>query len=271
MQVSGSAGLSGKVVANPIGFPVSSSANKGLTKTFTILTAAGRIRQTHNAITVDNTAAVIYSLLYPNFNTLQLKAVIDFTGAAPPPPSTPTSKATGGLPTNQTTVGTNLNAVVGSGSTLGFLNPLAAIPTQAGLGAALNQLMPSGDGGNASSTMTTSTTFAQQLLSSRVNGDTADNDCFIREGQCLWAHANARHLDNDGGGSAGHIGYNETASFFSAGGQLNLGGDWRIGGGFGFEQSNIDTKSAASADTDRLQLGGVIKYNPGPWLFAAAL
>ena len=59
--------------------------------------------------------------------------------------------------------------------------------------------------------------------------------------------------------------------FFSAGAQLNLGGDWRLGGGIGFEQSDLRTSSNATSDGDRLHLGGVVKYNPGPWLFAATV
>jgi outer membrane autotransporter protein len=65
--------------------------------------------------------------------------------------------------------------------------------------------------------------------------------------------------------------FEETATFFSAGAQADLGGDWRFGGGIGFEQTNLDSGSNATSDGDSLHLGAVIKYNPGPWLLAATL
>ncbi len=67
------------------------------------------------------------------------------------------------------------------------------------------------------------------------------------------------------------MGFGETSSFISAGAQLKLNGDWRIGAGIGFEQADLSTKSDATTQTERVHLGGVLKYNPGPWMFAASV
>jgi hypothetical protein len=252
LVVSGTADLAGKVVANAIHFPTTA----GLTKTFTILTAAGGV--TNNGITVTDTAAVDYSLLFPDTNTLNLQAKINFLGVN-----------TAGLTNNQTSVGGNLNGIVGGGGTLAFVEDLINIPDQDSLQDALDQLGPSGDGANNASIVSTGGTFASQLRSCRVNGEIGDNERFIREGQCVWARAQARHVDDDGGASG--IAFKETATFFSAGVQLNAGGDWRFGGGVGFEQSDVNTSVNATSDTERFHIGGVVKYNPGPWLFTGAV
>ncbi len=81
--------------------------------------------------------------------------------------------------------------------------------------------------------------------------------------------ASASHLDNDGGRN--RTSFEETATFYSAGGQFDLGGAWRLGGGIGFEQGDLRTDTDAISETERLHLGAVLKYNPGPWLFAASL
>ena len=138
-----------------------------------------------------------------------------------------------------------------------------------GLCAEVRQYKPSGDGGSFSSALSTGATFGGQLLSCRTAGEQGDANAYIHEGQCIWARANARHLDNDGGDNK--VGFEETATFFSGGGQFDLGGDWRLGAGLGFENTNLQTSSNANADGERLHLGAVLKYNPGPWLLAASV
>ncbi len=91
----------------------------------------------------------------------------------------------------------------------------------------------------------------------------------IREGQCLWARATVRKLTNDGGSNG--IGYQETASFFSAGAQFDLGGPWRLGTGIGYENTDLETNNISKSEGDRLHVGGVVKYNPGPLFLAASI
>jgi uncharacterized protein YhjY with autotransporter beta-barrel domain len=250
LLISGTASLAGQVQILDLNFP----STAGLTKTFDVLTAAGGI--TNNGISVIDTAAVDYTLLFPDANTMQVQASINFLGP----------DILGQTP-NEQAVATALNGIVGGGGTLGFISSLLQLPTGGELNNALDQLGPNGDGAGFASIVSTSSSLAQQLLSCRVPGE--DENRFIREGQCLWARANVRQVENDGPGK--QVGYGETASFFTAGAQANLGGDWRLGGGLGFEQSDLQTNVNASTESERFHIGGVLKYNPGPWLFAATV
>ncbi len=224
-------------------------------KTFTIVTATGGLT---NTATATDTAAVDFELATPDANTLDLNAKINFNGVQP-----------GGLNSNQTGVGSALNNIVGGGGTLPFIGPLMTVGTQEELGDALDQLAPLGDGASNNSTMSTGATFAQQMLSCRVNGEPEDANRFIREGQCLWARGNVRHLNRDNDSDA--VGFDENATFFSSGVQFNIGGDFRFGFAGGFENAELETTTNAKSETERLHLGTIIKYNPGPWLFAGAL
>lgn len=270
LSITGTAALAGQVVVNPINFPASSSANKGLEKTFTILTATGGI--TNSGLTVTDTAAVNYSLIYPDLNTLNLQAVIDFTPPPPPPvdpvdPIDPVDPV--GLNPNQISVGESLNEIVSGGGSLDFIAALMTVPTQQGLANALDQLAPAGEAGAVASALRTGTTFAGQLLSCKTVGEADDTNAIIREGQCLWVRANVRSLDIDGGRQG--VGFDETAAFISTGAQFDVGGPWRVGGGIGFETTNLESSSHAKSEGDRVHVGAVLKYNPGPWLMAASI
>ncbi len=252
LAITGTANLAGTVIVNPLNFPTTG----GLTKQFTVLTADGGI--TDNGITIANTAAVNYALLYPDAHTMNVQATINFKGVG-----------LDKLNTNQNSVGGNLNKVLGGGTNLGFMPALMQLPSDGSLGGALNQLAPMGDGGSFSTAMSTGSQFGQQLLSCRMAGEEGDANRFIKEGQCVWARVNARRLDNDGRGDG--VGYRENALFYSAGAQLAVARDWRIGGGIGYETLNLSTDSSASSQGERLHLGGVVKYTPGAWLFAAGV
>lgn len=254
----GDAAVDGSVVVNAINFPDSSdAANTGLTKTFTILEAH---TVTDNGLVVQDTAAVDYSLLFSS-GSIDLQAVINFLGGGG-------GISGGNLTGNQKSVGTALNQIVEDGGSTPFVGELMHLPTQGELEDALDQLTPAGDAAQFSSAMQTGSAFAGQLLSCRTLGE-GDPNAFIREGQCLWVRANVRQLDNDG--RNGETGFNETATFYSAGAQFDLGGPWRVGAGIGFEDGDLRTGSNAQSETERLHLGGVVKYNPGPLLLAASL
>lgn len=267
LDVSGTASLAGTVIVNPIAFP----STGGLTRTFTILTAAGGI--TDNGIKVQSTAAVDYTLQKPDTKTLDVKAVINFLGATtttePTTGSTgQTGIGTGGLNANQRALGTNLNGLYSGGTNLGFMSDLLTLATQDELKAALNKLLPSGDSSAHQGSMTTGNTFAGQLLSCRVFGE-GDANAIIREGQCVWARGSARTLDKSG--ERDGLAANERATFVSGGAQLDLGGPWRLGVGLGYETTDLDVDARAKISGERLHVGGIVKYNEGPWLFAAGL
>jgi uncharacterized protein with beta-barrel porin domain len=259
LDIIGAAELNGVVTVNAINFPNAEDPdNTGLTWSFIILTATEGV--TDYGITVTDSAAVDYELLFPDDNTVSLNATINFLG--------PDDVATELLTSNQKSVGTALNQIVGQGGDAEFVPDLLGLGTQDELGAALDQLTPAGDAAQISSAMKTGTTFAGQLLSCKTLGD-GDQNAFIREGQCVWVRANVRQLDNDGRNR--ETGFDETATFYSAGAQFDVGGPWRIGAGIGFEDGDLRTGSNARSETERLHLGAVVKYNPGPLLLAASL
>jgi outer membrane autotransporter protein len=59
--------------------------------------------------------------------------------------------------------------------------------------------------------------------------------------------------------------------FYSAGVQFKVAPEWRLGGGIGYENVRLSSDANAFSTGDRFHLGGVLKYTPGPWLFAAAV
>ena len=85
----------------------------------------------------------------------------------------------------------------------------------------------------------------------------------------MWARGTVRHASFENGDLS--FGAEETAPLYSAGAQLDIGGPWRVGGGIGYETSRLATSAGSSTDTDRLHMGAVLKYNPGPLLLAATV
>ncbi|MGB4867252.1 MAG: autotransporter domain-containing protein, partial [Hyphomicrobium sp.] len=252
LAVTGTASLAGKLVVDPIWLPTTG----GLQKTFTVLTADGGI--TNNGISITNTAVLTYVPLFPDANTMNVQATINFQGTN-----------VNNLTPNQNAIGANLNTIFGGGTMLGFMPPLMQLSTSGELGNALNQLAPLGTGSTLSTALTSNTTFAQQLLSCRVVGEESESVRFIREGQCVWARINQRRYEDDGGTNRDR--FHEDATFVSAGGQFMVAPDWRIGGGIGYETLDSATNRNAASQGDRLHLGGILKYNPGPWLLAASV
>jgi uncharacterized protein with beta-barrel porin domain len=260
LAVSGTAQLAGSVVVSPMNF----MTTPGLSKTFTVLTAAGGI--TDSGLAMTSTAAVSYSIALLNsgatstapgfLDTLNVVAGVNFQGVA------------GGLTTNQNAVGGALNQVYSGGTTLPFVPTLMNLPNGTSLGAALDQLAPQGDAGVTSSTLRTAATFGSQLLSCRVRGE-GDANAVIREGQCLWARGTGRHTGVESGVDT--TGYRENAAFFSSGAQFDIGGPWRLGAGIGYESSRLKTDNGSTSDGERLHVGGVVKYNPGPLVLALGL
>lgn len=256
LAVTGPANLAGTLVVTPLGFPT----NGALTKTFTVMTAAGGI--TSSGLTAPGTAAVTYALQQPDANTLNVQANVNFQGAGGQ------VVPDAGLAGYQQSVGGTLNSIYASGTVLGFMPSLMALGTSSQLGSALAQLSPLGDGAANTSTMKTGATFGSQLLSCRVAGQ-GDAGAFIREGQCLWARGGVRRADGEA--NAAGTGYRETSNVFSTGVQVDIGGPWRLGAGLAYETPHLRSQNGSSSDGDRLHAGAVVKYNPGPWLLALGL
>jgi outer membrane autotransporter protein len=253
LSISGDAALAGTLVVTPLNFPTAT----GLTKTFeNVITATDGIID--SGISVPGTAVISYALEKPDAHTLHLVATINFLG-----------HDGASLTPNQKNIGGALNSIyTGGGTALGFMLPLMQLPDNSELTDALNQLSPNGDAGAFTTAMNTGATFGQQLLSCRMAGEESDPTRFIKEDQCVWARFGGRRFEND---RRGQVGFEETSLFFSTGAQFKIAPEWRLGGGIGYENIDLSTGSNATSTGDRVHLGGVVKYTPGPWLFAASV
>jgi uncharacterized protein with beta-barrel porin domain len=242
VEVTGTAVLSGKVV------PTFKNSASGSSQ-YTILSAAGGT--TVNGLGLENSVLYSLQLLYPNANDVVLGITVDML---------PT-----GLNNNQSSIANTLN---GAGGTLGPLVDaiLQGVSTLEDYQAALDQLSPESVLNNASGTVAAGEEFTNNLFSCPVTGTAY---AFIAEGQCVWVRPEGRYLQRDG--TDENIGYEATTGAFSAGAQLALGRGWFLGGGLGYEASSLQTNSGASTDGDRFTAGGVLKYQTGPFLMAAAV
>jgi outer membrane autotransporter protein len=247
LNVTGSANLAGTVDVNVTTLPGT------LTQQFTILSATGGT--TNNGLGLDASPALNASLTFPNATDVVLGITVDFS--------------TSGLNANQTAIARYMDASLGAGA--GALGPvLLGLLNTAGLDAykaALDELSPEIYSDTQITALYAALAFADNLLSCRVNGP--DTASIIREGQCLWAGANARFLDS--GTTFEQIGFNEAAGLFSAGGQVALDDAWRLGFGAGYQSSSLAMATNATSEGELAQGGVAVKYNPGPLLLAGEL
>lgn len=247
LVVSGTADLNGGLA------PTFTNITGGVfTRTFTVL-GAGTL--TLNGLSVVNTAAITNSLA-ANGNDLELTSTINLT-----------NPNGGALTGNAAAMAGTISTIFANGAAPSFLQALVNIPTNAEYVRALQSLGPVADGNRAASTLTTSSTFANQLLSCRVRGE-GDAYAVIREGQCVWARATGRRTDT--GSTTNGPGSTDSTMLISTGAQVNIGGPWRLGGGIAYEEPT-SYNAFGRSETQRFHLGGVVKYNPGPWLFALGL
>ncbi len=246
LNVSGTAVLDGTV-------RVSAQNPAQLSRRFTILSAAGGA--TDDGLGVVASPALSARLLFPNPTDVVLDVDVNF--------------APGGLNRNQTAIGQNLNQTLSADG--GQLDPvylgLLNIYNFDEYANALDQLSPEIYADIELSALYSAYDFSDNLLSCRVNG--TDTAAINKEGECVWLGVKGRDLDADQ--TAESIGFDETAGQFAAGGQMALKGDWRLGGGLGYQTSSLSTASGAYSDGDQLQGGVVLKYNPGPLLLAGAV
>ncbi|MEM7778152.1 MAG: autotransporter domain-containing protein [Pseudomonadota bacterium] len=111
---------------------------------------------------------------------------------------------------------------------------------------------------------------AGDFMSDLFSCPTADDGAaFMREGQCVWVRPKGRKLDRDDTAEA--IGYEDTVGGVSAGAQFNFAPGWVANVGASYESGTLKTDTAARSESDRYHLGGAVKYEIGPWLFAGAV
>ena len=245
--VSDTAALAGKVAVSLLSMPPTAA------QTFLILSALGGT--TDNGLGLIASPALHATLSFPNGQDVILGINVDFY--------------VDDLNPNQRAIGENLDAAFHAGVgglgpvILGLLNTVSDDAYKA----ALNQLLPELYSDAEISALYASLGFSNSLLSCKVNG--TDTAAIIREGQCLWAGANARFLDSST--TFDQIGFNETAGLFTAGAQVALDNVWRLGFAGGFQTSTLDTATNAQSQGSLGQGGVALKYNPGPLLIAGTL
>jgi uncharacterized protein with beta-barrel porin domain len=247
LVVSDTANLAGKVAVTLTSLPTTAA------QSYLILQALSGV--TNNGLTLTASPVLHATLSFPNANDVVLGFAVDFS--------------VDGLNPNQRAIAGNLDAVLraGAGGVEPVLLGLLNTTDFDGFKNALNQLSPEIYSDAQIAALYSSLAFSNSLLSCKVNGP--DTASIIREGQCLWAGASARFLDT--GTTFDQIGFNEQAGLFTAGAQVALADDWRLGVAAGYQSSTLGTATGATSDGSLGQAGIALKYNQGPLLLAAAV
>lgn len=167
---------------------------------------------------------------------------------------------------NQSAMVTSINAAMDAGALSTVTDALAGASDQKELAVALNQLSPEIYNYGLIETLYGSQQFANDMMSCKVAGQ--EGVSIAREGQCLWVRARARFSDFDH--TSEDIGGHATTGTFSAGGQVAIAPDWRLGFAAGYDSVSLSS-GIATSQGDRANIGGIIKYNPGQWLFGAGV
>lgn len=249
INVTGAATLDGTVVANVTNVI-------GPSQSFTLLQSTAPLTDNGIALAgVTNTLVVTYALSTTT-NELLLNVDIDF------------SPAGAGLNANQTAIAEHLDDAnsAGGGGILPVLTALAGLQSASEYAAALDQLSPEIYSYQKIETLFAAEQFSADLMSCKVAD--GSGEAVIREGQCIWVRGRARALDLDS--TPDNIGADSTVGSFSAGAQLALAPDWKLGFAAGYDTISTDSGNATS-DGDRGNIGAVLKYNPGPFLLAGSV
>jgi outer membrane autotransporter protein len=91
---------------------------------------------------------------------------------------------------------------------------------------------------------------------------------FIKEGQCVWAQVGGNFLNLNP--TSDSLGFGESAFHIFGGAEFRLRPDWFAGFALGYEHGGEATgNTLTTSQAERAHFGAVIKYNPGPFLFAA--
>jgi uncharacterized protein with beta-barrel porin domain len=250
INASGSANLGGQVTLNL----ANATPTTGATS-LALVHANGGV--TDNGLTLGALPAVAaYQLEFPDANDLVLQGGVNFAPA--------------GLNGNQTAIGQNINAIQlagGSSSFLPVVQAILTIPDVPSLGQAYDQLSPEPFADNEIGDFYSALRFADSLMSCNVPDG---RYVFIKEGQCVWAQVGGKFLNLNA--TSGSLGFNESAFTASGGAEIMLRPDWFASFGLGYDHGNTSTANTlAQSQTDRAHFGAAIKYNPGPYLFAAAV
>lgn len=108
--------------------------------------------------------------------------------------------------------------------------------------------------------------FANNAMSCpQFTGATA----MLVEGECAWMRVTGRTTSQDSGNGVST--YSLNAVTWQIGGQYEFAPNWFLGGSLAYESSNLASNDRAVSGNGQAGLAAVVlKYQTGPWLFAAA-
>ena len=175
------------------------------------------------------------------------------------------------MPQSQVAVAEHLQAIWDRGGSpvLGPLFALlntAATSGEAAYAAQLRQLSPNSTYAPGARGHGSAGAFANNAMSCpEFSGTTA----MLVEGQCGWMRVTGRTTSQETGNGVGN--YSLNAVTWQIGGQYQIAPNWFLGGSLAYESSNLASTDRSVSGNGQAGLGAVVlKYQTGPWLFAAA-
>lgn len=250
LTVSGTTSVAGLVTPNLISFA-------RITPAETFISAAGGA--TDNGMDAVDTLTVDYGVVI-NGNDVQLAIDgIDFTPAS--------VKQT----RNQTEAGDFINTILrGDGSEdlgtfFAFLGNLKE-SEKSQLVTILQRIHPEIYAVNLAPHLFSALRFGNQLHSCPKKGEAG---VVMQEGECMWARISGGRLTK--GARFDYSRVKETSHSFSAGVQLAAAPSWHVGAAIGYEKADLEVGDLAETDSDRFNIGGVVKYQEGALQMAAAV
>ena len=209
---------------------------------------------TDNGAEADDTITVDYDLTVgTNESRLSINSV-DFSAD--------------GLNSDNTAIGEHFNAVLATreGDALGTaMAALGNAETLEDLERILDEFNPEGYGAAVSTNAASSLGFSQSLLSCRVQGG---GTSFIQEGECAWGQAAFSRTEREE--TRDDLSRDTDSITVASGIQRRLSENWFAGFGLGYEAADIETGANNHFDTNRFDVGGVLKRQQGRGILAAA-
>ncbi len=242
LTVTGTALLSGKVAANMTGASLAQHE-------FVILSSEGTL--TNNGITVDDTAQYDYDLVFRGNDlvlTVYLWGILN--------------QIHSDLTPNQHATGAYLDALIKANPNSGIrdlINSVRGMGSEAAMIAALDRLHPEHYLAQAASAWRSSQHFVNSLPDCPQTEGTAKFS--TRRGDCYWVQAKGGFYNQDR--TRENIGGSEKSWGVMSGVQVVLGQNWRLGGAFSYEQSQLKTNNQAKSDGDSVLGGLVLKRQAG--------
>ncbi len=249
LDITGTANLAGSLVPNILN-PL--ELVPGQLPTVTVLTATNGI--TNSGISAMDLAILDYTLGFPDANTMTLSGVLNYAPA--------------GLNANGLAVGGIFNAVqtAQTGELDSLVPGLFTLTAISQLQSAYDQLSPGASGMAQNAAVLAAQSMSDTLNSCHTN---VAGSAIPGEGRCLWLLPDAAFVDYGARPSA--VGFNDSETGISGGGQLALTDNIMIGAAFGYRRSDLSTTAGGKVGADFVNGGGVVKFVNGPFYVSGSV